>query len=342
MSSCKATPHPFIVCIHEVAAPKQLALTTAGKGPPFWKKCPRCKKSIKPKHMPSRLPDSLAADERCRCNQSEKSMRHVMNPVQHYWLRNAKDDFTSMQRIYDTLQQQMQYFARLHTELRADMHECLLNLNSRLRQHAPAEDPSQTASSLVNEVHRQKLKIIRIEYTTLDDCVKACRHQQEMTTDTSKLKTWPFNNSVMLFAMPVILIGELHIKYTSHSEHDPDEEEGDEYQQWNYVLSQKYTEKVSICNGRIHVTKIGQNNSGAALTHLEGNRVYNQWYRQGWPGNGQPRLLWHVGTFEREISLWDGDDISHMMVYSESTEQLLLDLVQRLYNMELLPEDTSI
>lgn len=267
-----------------------------------------------------------------------------MNPVQHYWLRVAKDDFAMMQRIYDNLQEQMQYFARLHAELSADIDQCLVNLNSRLLQNGPLEYPQSTETDLVKNVSQNRLKIIRIEYTTLDDCVKACRHQQELTENTTKSRTWPFDE-MMLFAVPVIFIGYLHITYDSwtidESENEDSDDEDRSMTQWTASFRCKYKEKVSISKGHVQVTSLNESNSGKKLTVPERHRVSRQWREQNWPSNGYLRVLYDFSNLNALPSALQRKEVSHIMVYSEPTLDLIVDLVHRLYDMELLPENTS-
>lgn len=152
------------------------------------------------------------------------------------------------------------------------------------------------------------MKIICMEYTTLDACLQACRLQQALTSTN----------------------------YYDDYDSDDMEPRGTHapLRVWECSFERKYTQKVSISNGSVRVTKCNEDNSGRVLTQKQRDAMAKMQKGLWTPAAD---MIW------RENGWWDPWDIEdRKMFLFQATEKLIWDLMHHLLRMQLLPYNTCI
>lgn len=152
-------------------------------------------------------------------------IRALYAPGQHPWLSPMQRNLQVCDQIYDELHVHLKYFSELFAELQAEVHANVQSWNERRIPWSAAQIHmiEDTQGILARHVREQKLPVIRMQYTTLDACIEACRHQRQLVANATTCEDWPYVN-VMTGALPVIYIGELQIRYGCDWDDDSDHE----------------------------------------------------------------------------------------------------------------------
>ena len=292
---------------------------------------------------------SQGAESSCRCDELKsirKTKQRLTHPAQHPWLSPVRLNLQVCEQMYDELHVQMKFFSQLFADLQAEVHANVQSWNERRIPFSAAYTHmiEDTQGPLARQVCEQKIPVIRMEYTTLDACIRACRYQKELAANAPKFENWPYVN-VMTCALPVIYIGELKMWYDY--EVDDAEENANLWSEsptvWSAEIQYQFNKKVSMCHGHTRLTEMKARNTGEAMQEQTRQHVLEQWWKQDWPEvyhfGSMVKNLWELHTHPIRVR---ESEVGHLMVYNKQAMSLILDLMRLLHDMQLLPENTCI